>query len=160
MNLDRLNQWLLLAANLGVLAGIIFLSIEIRQNTLAIRGTAIQTAAALSREQMFVIMQNSELSRIAVEGLASPSGLSPVDAFRASYMVRTFWVGMQANYRQWALGILPEEEWAYYGRTICMNYAAPNVHARWQADRQLFIPEFVEVVEQCDPPADDNTEAE
>jgi len=160
MNLDRLNQWLILVANVGVLVGIIFLSMEIRQNTLAIRGTAIQTAATLSREQMYVIAQSSELSRIAVMGATSPSDLNPVDAFRFSYVVRTFWVGMQANYRQWALGILPEEEWAYYRRTLCMNYAVPAVHTRWLADRQLFIPEFVEVVEECDPPADGNTEAQ
>ena len=160
MNLDRLNQWLILVANLGVLVGIVFLSIEIRQNTTAVRGAAIQTAATLSREQMFVIAQDAELSRIVVLGSASPANLDPVEAFRLSYLIRSFWVGMQANYRQWVLGILPEEEWAYYGRTICMNYGVPGVHARWQAERQLFIPEFVEVVEKCDPPADDNTEAE
>ena len=91
MNLDRLNQWLILAANLGVLTGIIFLSIEIRQNTLAIRGTAIQTAAALSREQMFVIAQNTELSRIAVMANDPAYDLTPVEAFRFSYLVRTFW---------------------------------------------------------------------
>ena len=160
MNLDRLNKWLILAANLGVLVGIIFLSIEIRQNTAAIRGTAIQTAATLSREQMFVIAQDAELSRIAVLGSTSPADLDPVEAFRLSYLVRSFWVGMQANYRQWVLGILPEEEWAYYGRTMCAIYGTPGGHAFWQADRQLFIPEFVEVVEKCDPPADDNTETE
>jgi hypothetical protein len=32
MNLDKLNQWLTLLANFGVVAGIVFLAIEIRQN--------------------------------------------------------------------------------------------------------------------------------
>ncbi len=160
MNVDRLNQWLILAANLGVLVGIIFLSIEIRQNTTAMRGAAIQTAATLSREQMFVIAQDAELSRIVVLGSTSPSDLNPVEAFRLSYLIRSFWVGMQANYRQWTLGILPEEEWAYYGRVICVYYGVPVSHAQWQAERQMFIPEFLEFVETCNPPADDNTEAE
>jgi hypothetical protein len=159
MNVDRLNQWLILVANLGVLVGIVFLSIEIRQNTTAIRGAAIQTAATLSREQMFVIAQDSELSRIVVLGSASPANLDPVEAFRLSYLIRSFWVGMQANYRQWVLGILPEEEWAYYGRVICVYYGAPSAHAQWQAERQMFIPEFVEVVEKCDSPTNEITEA-
>ena len=34
--MDRLNQWLTLLANLGVIAGLIFVGIEVRQNTLAI----------------------------------------------------------------------------------------------------------------------------
>jgi len=33
MQLDDLNKWLTLAANVGVLAGIIFLAIELQQNT-------------------------------------------------------------------------------------------------------------------------------
>ena len=33
MDSDRLNKWLSLGANLGVLAGIIFLAVEIRQNS-------------------------------------------------------------------------------------------------------------------------------
>ena len=37
MSFKRLNQWLTLIANLGVLLGIIFLVIEINQNTEAIR---------------------------------------------------------------------------------------------------------------------------
>ena len=32
VNLDRLNQWLTLLANFGVVAGIVFLAVEIRQN--------------------------------------------------------------------------------------------------------------------------------
>ena len=33
MNADRLNQWLTLGANVGVLTGIVFLALEIRQNS-------------------------------------------------------------------------------------------------------------------------------
>ena len=33
MDFDKLNRWMTLVANLGVVAGLIFLSIEIRQNT-------------------------------------------------------------------------------------------------------------------------------
>ena len=34
--MDKLNQWLTLVANLGVIAGLVFVGIEVRQNTLAI----------------------------------------------------------------------------------------------------------------------------
>lgn len=32
MKLDKLNQWLTLAANLGVLVGILFVAVQLRQN--------------------------------------------------------------------------------------------------------------------------------
>ena len=43
MNLEALNKWLALSANLGVIAGIAFLAIEISQNTTAIRAEIYQT---------------------------------------------------------------------------------------------------------------------
>mgnify|MGYP000153020524 CR=1 FL=1 len=32
MNMDKLKKWLMLAANLGVIAGIILLAVELQQN--------------------------------------------------------------------------------------------------------------------------------
>lgn len=36
MDLEKLNHWLMLAANIGVIAGIVFLGLEIRQNSEAL----------------------------------------------------------------------------------------------------------------------------
>ena len=156
----RLEKWIWketaeVLGVIGIIAGMVFLGFEMRQNTLAIRATAIQTAAVLTRENMYWVAGDPELSRIAVLSMNSSSELDPVEGLRAAYIFRTFWVGMQANYRQWTLGILPDEEWAYYRRTLCAIYGIPTYNARWQAERQIYIPEFVVVVEQCDPPADD-----
>ena len=43
MPFDMLNQWLMLAANLGVIAGIAFLAVEISQNTEAVGRTITRT---------------------------------------------------------------------------------------------------------------------
>ncbi len=40
MNLDKLNGWLSLFASFGVIAGLIFLGYEIRQNTIQLRAEA------------------------------------------------------------------------------------------------------------------------
>ena len=42
MNIKKLNQWLMLVANLGVLGGILFLAYEVRQNTSQMRTQASQ----------------------------------------------------------------------------------------------------------------------
>lgn len=42
MNLDSLNKWLTLAANIGVIAGIIFLGLELNQNTTAVQSASRQ----------------------------------------------------------------------------------------------------------------------
>ena len=49
MNSEKLNQWLTILANFGVLIGILFLIFEIRLNTLA---TQSQTRDSISEKQM------------------------------------------------------------------------------------------------------------
>ena len=43
MNLDKFNKWFTLSANLGVLAGIVFLALEINQNTTSMRAETYQS---------------------------------------------------------------------------------------------------------------------
>ena len=49
MKLSRLNEWLALVGNLGVIAGIIFLAVELRQNT---DMTRAQTRDSMTGKQM------------------------------------------------------------------------------------------------------------
>lgn len=57
VNLDKLNQWLTLLANTGVLLGIFLLVYELRQNNLS---TAAQTRAEISSQTIQAM--NSEMS--------------------------------------------------------------------------------------------------
>lgn len=68
MDLKKLNIWLTLAANIGVLTGIIFLAIEIRQNSDAIRA---QTRAQLAEEvtELFSVnMNDQEYASVLMRG--------------------------------------------------------------------------------------------
>ena len=64
MNVEKWRRWLTLAANVGVLAGIIFLAVEIRQNTLAVQATAIRDATILARQQILTLATNPDMARI------------------------------------------------------------------------------------------------
>ena len=64
MELDKLNRWLALAANIGVIAGIIFLAFEIRVNTRSTQAASIQAASALDQEHLLLIGSNLELAKL------------------------------------------------------------------------------------------------
>ena len=54
MNMDSVNKWLILVANIGVIAGIVFLGIEIDQNQSSIENSNIiaeLTSNSFSMEQ-------------------------------------------------------------------------------------------------------------
>jgi hypothetical protein len=55
MNADRLNKWLSLAANFGVIAGIIFLGLELRQNSELMRA---QSRTEMSQDTIDLLTMN------------------------------------------------------------------------------------------------------
>ena len=57
MDLDRLNRWLTLLANFGVVAGIIFLAVEIRQNQVLLE----QNNQNMLRDQELEILNATHL---------------------------------------------------------------------------------------------------
>jgi len=61
MDSDRLNRWMTLAANLGVLAGIFLLLVELQQNTESAKLQAAQSYVALSHELDFRLVGDPTL---------------------------------------------------------------------------------------------------
>ena len=109
MNTDKLNNWLALIANLGVLIGIIVVVVELRQTQ-----TAMQADASTVRTEMAI-----ENNRLAIEnGFGAISGkLAAGETLTEdeSKTIRLRW-GRQLRYfenlhYQWQLGVLDEEIW-------------------------------------------------
>ena len=67
MNLDRTNQWLTLAANIGVILGIVFLAWEIQQNTRSVETAAYQDLIARIVDLNEEVATNSELAKIILD---------------------------------------------------------------------------------------------
>lgn len=126
------------------MVGIIFLIVELNQNTQALRANAIQNSTEVAKEQVMMFAQNPDVVRITlVEDL---DALSSVDRRRAFWINRSFVTGMMGLYRQWTLGILPDEEWENWTRIICSNTENPNFYELWNP--RTLIPSFVEYVEE------------
>jgi|ETNmetMinimDraft_23_1059889.scaffolds.fasta_scaffold15658_4 hypothetical protein len=56
---------------------------------------------------------------------------------------------MQGQFRQWELGILPDEEWGMWSRIICggSNYGSAGDQAFWEDTKRDLIPTFTTWVE-------------
>ena len=140
----RLNELLTLIVNFGVIAGLIFLGLEIRQNTIATQASAIQESTNVARQQLLMFATNPDLAELVFKDL---DDLNEVELGRVLWTSRSFWLGMQGLWRQWKMGVLPSEEWEMWNQIICMNYARSDF---WP--QQILIPSFIELVESCEVP--------
>jgi hypothetical protein len=59
--MEKLNHWMTLAANVGVLIGIIFLAYEIRQNTDAVHAQTREAIMAAAQEELQAVRNDPNL---------------------------------------------------------------------------------------------------
>jgi hypothetical protein len=136
MNSENVNRWLSLAANIGVIAGIIFLAIEIRQNQESLdRNSDLveldyqlkvaegQIAIAAMADNFRLLRAGShEVEKIWLDGLAGRE-LSEVDQARFMEMCNAdIWTGATTYGRNIALGRYDLTE----GRAILWRNQIPS----------------------------------
>lgn len=85
MNLEKLNQWLTLAANLGVMTGIVFLVFELNQNTQALQTESYTSVLEMISEGEIILATNAEFHDLFVTGEKSPEQLPEQDWSRFTY---------------------------------------------------------------------------
>ena len=111
-----LGQMIAILANIGVIAGIVFLGFELRQNSAAAELQAAQAYVNISHESDFRLAENPELVEVLQ---SSVDGRSPVDGLRVDRwwfgVLRTWENGFFLNKR----GALDDELWS--GQVAFMN---------------------------------------
>ncbi len=82
MDRERLNSWLTLLANLGVLAGLVFVGFEIRQNTSQLRTDALHSITASVNEMNAGIYADSTLADLVLRGEQDLDALDAIERVR------------------------------------------------------------------------------
>ena len=142
----------MLAANLGVITGIIFLAIEIQQNNSLLRSDAINSSLQTRLTITEIEMQNPELAGVIVKNLAMEP-LTEVEKRSISALYTNLIINMQRDFLLFSEGIL-DKEWIENNlftmrRTFSQDatYDAMDV---WQAQQGIsFSIPFREFVENC-----------
>jgi hypothetical protein len=109
MNFDNLNKWLTLIANIGVLAGIIFLSLEIDQsNRIAVREARSELLTDRNETNRSAF-ENPEIAGLMVKLRTSDAELTEIEEYRAysfAMLQLTQAISLNASYEE---GFLSDE---------------------------------------------------
>ena len=141
MDSDRLNRWMTLAANFGVLVGIFLLLAELRQNTESAELQAAQSYVALSHELDFRIVDDPSLIALF---LTPPAERTTADLRRLERWyfgsLRTWENGFFLHSR----GVLDNDLWS--GQEAFMAdilKSSDELRNYYQANRNYFSESFV-----------------
>ena len=80
MTSDRVGIWLSIAANFGVVVGLVLLVLEIRHSTMATEASLYQENINYGREQIELLLldENKEFAELVFRGEADPDSLSGI----------------------------------------------------------------------------------
>ena len=147
MDSDKLNKWLTLVANVGVIAGIVFLAIEIRQNSDAVRAQTRAQLAEQVTELFSVNMNDKEYASVLMKG-NNVEELSPVEQYQY-FRHRSAWVNHWINVvYQYEMGMYDESEFKLQISTIRAHMEIfPGLKVHWCDNRYSASQALIEAIE-------------
>ena len=140
-----------LAGAFAVLIGLIFVGLELRQNTDAVQAATLQNQTDASTEFLLLIAADADLASIAFDAQTERSQLSETDSFRYFMLVRARWVRIHNAYLQWRRGTLSDDDWSTFENRICGSTTDGKIRysVSWDDHRTMMSEGFVEFVEDC-----------
>ena len=139
-------------ANIGIIAGMLFLGFELRQNTLISRGAAVQSISEQVNSWQIEMASNDDWIRIMVflEDGGTYTELSSEDRIRYRYVVNPTIRVMENRYRQVQLGIIDRSELDVGGGKANVSwYRSAHFIEFWKADGASirWAPDFIDFME-------------
>lgn len=144
MKLDDINKWLMLAANIGVIAGILFLGIEIQQNNELMESQTRLARAASSQNTFAPVIQNTQLAAI----LANDMNVSVDQVLKIYYFQHTL-IGWQYSWSEYQAGNLDESDLPSTGWATAIN-VNPAFLNHWQRSKtsDAYNPDFLKYIDE------------
>lgn len=141
MDSDPLNRWLTLGANFAVLIGIVFLAIEIRQNTEMTSAQITQSRADTSISLAESFYNSEYLPQIWQKANANEA-LSAEELVRYHFWLRALLRNLDNNYQQADRGLLGDHIPRAVASAIGRILANPLAIDYWEDNKDIFSDEF------------------
>ena len=136
-------QLVAILANIGVIAGIVFLGIELRQNNDLMRAEARATRVSLSQAAFLPLMQSSHLAEAVQPSLGNDGD---IEALLSTFYYQYILVGWEYSYFEVQLGALDESAISVNGWRGLFDLM-PGLRAHYEFARDTFRPQFAEFID-------------
>ena len=147
MKLRALNHWLTLAANVGVMVGIVFLAYELQQNTIATQLEAATSFQTSYSDIEVSIYGDQEFAALLVKG-REDQPVDGIESLRLQVFHNNVMRHWQTNHLLYVAGALDEDIWSG-NREFMKLVLNDNIGLlrHWQMSRRLYSPAFNEMIE-------------
>jgi hypothetical protein len=133
----------------AVVASLIYLATQMRQNSLLVRASAYQTASDWTLAALTQIAGNTETARIFSQGLVDPRELTDAERTQFSTLMNIIFTGLATQFLNHRRGVLPADQWTGMEQ-IAIWYMDQSGVQRWlNGPGNRVNPEFLSHIRKC-----------
>lgn len=133
---------------LAVIITLIYLAVQVRQNTAALKSTATQGAHDQSSKVYDLVASDPDLGLIFARGLTDPDSLDPGETARLFATLQATMFRLQNWYFQTESGLIDRQLLDSWTRVIRQVSGTTGFKLFWAQRQQVYAPEFTDYLEQ------------
>ena len=143
MSLDDLGNVGEFLGALGVIASLIYLGIQIRQNTRSVRASTFHGAASRAADLTRAIAEGKELAHIYRRGMVGLDQLEDDDdVLRFMMLLSTMFRQFEDLFFQYRAGTISSESWDAWRYSLRLQISNPGFSPFWDLRRLAFTESF------------------
>jgi hypothetical protein len=143
MNWDAIAALAELLGAVAVLASLVYLAAQIRQNTQMVKSSIRQQLTMTSQDLLFKMIDEADV----LAKLRDGEDLSVAEEIKANQLTRAAFRGYEDYAYQHQHGLLDTSEWTARLETIRVSLDLPLMREQWMATRQSYSDNLQKVID-------------
>ena len=148
MGLEQLSFISEIVAAIAVIASLIYVGRQVRENTTATKSAAAQAMAGAVNGYVGLINSSTNLADILHRGATGMNKLQGGEVIQFGAFLDQMFINCEAVYYQWRDGVLDERLWDTYRHVIVDMMSQEGSREWWANRRHWFGTEFADSVEE------------
>ena len=133
---------------IGVVVTLLYLALQIRQNSRSVRSASAQAMLASLSQTLNAIGTSRDASRVFATGQLEPDSLNEEEATQFAHLILGWFRVVEQAFYQHRLGGLDTDLWNGYVAQLSSFMQSPGVQRWWSVRAPLFHAEFREFIDE------------
>jgi hypothetical protein len=153
MNIEALGNLGDFISGVGVIVTLIYLAIQIRQNTIATRTDSYQAVVTSASDWSREVSLNGDIADIVMRGAREYESLQPIDRMRFNLAMSSFFRNMEILHSKFRKGAVDADVWSGWANRTLSFLLAPGTARWWELNASAFSPAFQQFLSNPSPDA-------
>jgi len=142
MNLEQAYYIGQLAGSVVVIASLIYLAVEVRQNTKIAKLNSSHINTQVYTQFLELISSDSELADIFLRGVNDITELTAVEQIRFSALLGIAFRNMFQQFQEFDMGLISNDDWDTWNKALTQIITYPGIQAVWETRKSTYNERF------------------